>query len=294
MPASAPRSITCVSRGRSTGASFEAMSTSARSPVDPARRVVRLADPRAERHRGVGLPERPAAARRARQPLEDRLLERAEQRGAGGLAVGQREVGERGARARGVRQPLHPLELLRPRGVDDRGGDDLVRGVQPEELHAEAAQHVGGEVPRPGDADRARARQQLDERHVVDVLVARAAACRPAGRSGRCRAGPLDSWIVLRLRARPTPSRSARKFQCSGRRVQSSGPSRIACSYTVATAGASACRRSRSTTVSRARRVLEVLDLGLERLDLEAQLLALLRALADEVAEHHQRRRGRR
>ncbi len=251
MPASAPRSITCVSRGRSTGASFEAMSTSARSPSTlPGER--RLPDARAERHRRVGLPQRPAAGRGARQPLEDRLLERTEQHGARGLAVGEREVGERGARARGVRQPLHPLELLRPGGIHDRGGDDLVRRMQAEELHAEAAQDVGGEVPWPGDADRARARQQLDERHVVDVLVAGAELVDLPARSGRCRAGRCDSWIVLRLRARPTPSRSARKFQCSGRRVHSTGPSRIACSYTVARPAPRRCG-GRARRPSRAR-----------------------------------------
>ena len=36
--------------------------------------------------------------------------------------------------------------------------------------------------------------------------------------------------IELRLCAQPTPRRTARKFQCSGRRVRSSGPRRMACS----------------------------------------------------------------
>ena len=135
--------------------------------------------------------------------------------------------GERGLV--GVREPFHPLELARPGRVDDRGGDDLVRRVQAEQLHPEAAQHVGGEMAWAGDADGARVRQHLDERHVVDELVPGAQLVDLAGVA---RDAPLsvDCCTVLRLRARPTPRRRARKFQCSGRRVQSIGPSRIACS----------------------------------------------------------------
>jgi hypothetical protein len=65
--------------------------------------------------------------------------------------------------------------------------------------------------------------------------------------SGRPSGASEPSSMALREGARHAPSRIARKFQCSGRRVHSSGPSRIASSKTSATGGTSRLRASSST-----------------------------------------------
>ncbi len=61
------------------------------------------------------------------------------------------------------------------------------------------------------------------------------------------------SAIELRDRARVVPRRSARKFQCSGRLVHSSGPRRTACSNTSAIGGTSSLRAASSSGLARKR-----------------------------------------
>ena len=195
--------------------------------------------------------------------------------------------------ARGVRQPLHPLELRRPGGVDDRGGHDLVRRVQAEQLHAEAAERVGGEVRRARDAEGARARQGLDDRHVVDVSVALAQPLDLSDVPGDARLRRSDSLHGVAAPARgrrPAAARGSSSAQGAWSRASARAasparrpPPRAAPRPDGAPARRRAARQSSSSSSSSCSSKVSISC---------RSFLPLWVRCADEVAEQHQRREG--
>ena len=149
---------------------------------------------------------------------------------------------------------------------------------------ASAASRRGPATPIAPDA-----LQRLDDGYAVDQAVASRSRSTRSTYSGRA-SGISARLIVVRDCAigRCRAAR-ARKFQCSGRRVQSMGPSRMASSKTTAT-GATSAFGPPAREVARGRASPRAPRTALEDLGLLAQTLADLGLLRDEVAEQHQRR----
>ena len=291
MPASAPRSITCVSRGRSTGASFDAMSTSARSPsilpgesfASPTRvpSAIDVSDSRSGPRR-LGVPDR-----RSRIASSSALSSTAP---ADWLSASARSAnGERGLVVCGSHF-IHSSSFAQAgstiAAVTNSFGACSPKSCTPRPRSTSAARCRGPAMPIAPELGSSSTNGTSSI-----VLVARAELVDLPGVAGDAAlVGRLLDRVATPCPADAEPQREEVPVLGPAGPQQRAEPHRLLVhrrhgGRLGVPALALDDRLAREA-------VLEILDLGLERLDLEAQLLALLRALADEVAEHHQRREG--
>ena len=223
--------MSCVRRGRSTGASAETMSTSAISP-SPVRGVVSIASPTwapsaIEVSASLSGPRRVGEPDRRSRIASSRALR---------SAVPADWLSASANSAKGLRVLVVCGSHFSQSSCCDQAGSTIAvtmssfgawspNSCTPTPRTTSAARWTGPAMP---SAPELGSSSTIGTSSTCSNLLRSFATCR------WYRAIPVsiadDSWIELRLAARPTPSRSARKFQCSGRRVHSSGPSRIACS----------------------------------------------------------------
>jgi hypothetical protein len=186
-----------------------------------------------------------------------------------------------------VRQPLEVGECRTGGGADE--GDDVHVGgrVQAGGLGKEGAGGVADARRRAGDADRAGLGERLEDRHVVDLAERSTTSSRRSTYDGIAASRLVDSATVLRLGAVPSPRRTCRNDQCSGRRVHTRGPAASASAQMGSSSGTSPRRTRRSVSRS-ARGGWQPVELLLEAVFVALQLRAPCRR-GQPGAEHEQR-----